>query len=348
MKLASGELYFVGESELPSGELSPYVKIGIVRESEKRTTAERLREHQTGNPRHLQALNVMATPVVERIETLMHGRLASHRVSGEWFKIGNSLLESAVRLAEHHVAEARALRPILDDVARLNSEESSDPLLLSTDEFHQIGQALHMAKQRVGFCKSIEGSVRDGLLGARENGVSVEGLISVQVKKPIQRFDETRFKEEEPDLYESLLVEVDEWTRRFVPSKSLFQKLTIDDDEELLNISRNVERILGVSILTREDVQELHRQYLHCLEIQSAMDWQVDLHEAMLKRACGSSQGIEGICTWNRTRETSLKLDKERLSSEYPEQFNRFVSTKQSSPAIVLARDCGYGISSIE
>lgn len=345
MKLASGELYFVGESELPSGDLSPYVKIGIVRESEKRTTAERLQEHQTGNPRHLQALRVLATPVVERIETLMHGRLASHRISGEWFKIGNRSLDASVRLAENYVAEARALRPILDDVVRLNSEESSEPVLPSTDELYQICRTLHMAKQRVGLCKSIGKTVRDGLLGAREFGVSVEGLLTVQVKKSSAQFNESRFKEEEPGLYESLLVESVDWDRRFLPSKNQFPKLTIDEDEELLEISQNVERMLGVPIRTREDAQELHRQFLHCLEIQSAMDWQVELNEAMLKSACGSSRGIEGICTWNRTRETSLKLDKKRLSSEYPEQFNRFVSTKQSSPAIVLARDCGYGIS---
>ncbi len=49
MKLASGELYFAGEKDPLDGNLTPLVKIGIVREREGRTFRDRLAEHQTGN-----------------------------------------------------------------------------------------------------------------------------------------------------------------------------------------------------------------------------------------------------------------------------------------------------------
>ena len=50
---AAGEIYFIGEVDLKSKSHSNYYKIGIVRESDERTTVNRLAEHQTGNPRRL-------------------------------------------------------------------------------------------------------------------------------------------------------------------------------------------------------------------------------------------------------------------------------------------------------
>ena len=85
MKLTPGEIYFVRERDVKSGEISPYVKIGIVREGAKgpRTSEERLLEHQTGNPRELFLHEVIATPAVEEIETRLHRAFAEHGVSGE-------------------------------------------------------------------------------------------------------------------------------------------------------------------------------------------------------------------------------------------------------------------------
>jgi len=87
MKLTAGEIYFVRERDIKSGEVTPYVKIGIVREGAKgpRTSEERLLEHQTGNPRNLFLHEVINTPAVEEIETRLHRTYAEQAVSGEWF-----------------------------------------------------------------------------------------------------------------------------------------------------------------------------------------------------------------------------------------------------------------------
>jgi hypothetical protein len=56
MATAAGEIYFIGEKDLRSKEVTPYFKVGIVRENAEnadRDSTQRLLEHQTGNPREL-------------------------------------------------------------------------------------------------------------------------------------------------------------------------------------------------------------------------------------------------------------------------------------------------------
>ena len=53
MNLTPGQLYFINEQDIKTGERSNYYKIGIVRESFERDSKDRLLEHQTGNPRKL-------------------------------------------------------------------------------------------------------------------------------------------------------------------------------------------------------------------------------------------------------------------------------------------------------
>ena len=56
MNLTPGQLYFINEQDIKTGERSNYYKIGIVRESFERDSKDRLLEHQTGNPRKLSGL----------------------------------------------------------------------------------------------------------------------------------------------------------------------------------------------------------------------------------------------------------------------------------------------------
>ena len=54
MSQAAGEIYFIGEKDLRTKELTQYFKVGIVRENPEnadRESTQRLLEHQTGNPR---------------------------------------------------------------------------------------------------------------------------------------------------------------------------------------------------------------------------------------------------------------------------------------------------------
>ena len=79
IKLTKGQLYFLREKDYLTGEISRYVKLGLVR-NEKRTE-KRIGEHQTGNPREIYDYCSIESPFVEHLETLIH-----HRQNKKWLK----------------------------------------------------------------------------------------------------------------------------------------------------------------------------------------------------------------------------------------------------------------------
>jgi hypothetical protein len=79
LSTSAGEIYFIGEKDLRTKELTQYFKVGIVRENEEnadRDSTQRLLEHQTGNPRELYIESVVKTDLVELVETLLHKKFA--------------------------------------------------------------------------------------------------------------------------------------------------------------------------------------------------------------------------------------------------------------------------------
>lgn len=78
--MTPGELYFINDRDHFIGESTNFYKIGIVRQGESRGSSQRLKEHQTGNPRPLILSHVVKTDVVERVETLMHKMFAKNRL----------------------------------------------------------------------------------------------------------------------------------------------------------------------------------------------------------------------------------------------------------------------------
>jgi len=111
MELGQGEIYFIAERDGSSN--TGFIKIGLVRERDGRNSYDRIKEHQTGNPRPLELLNVVKTVLVSTVENTLHREYAGRRVSGEWFKLDQPALADAVArcriLAETYAAHIPAL-----------------------------------------------------------------------------------------------------------------------------------------------------------------------------------------------------------------------------------------------
>jgi hypothetical protein len=94
---AAGEIYFIGEKDLRTKEVSRYFKVGIVRENPDnadRDSTQRLLEHQTGNPRELYIESVVKTDQVELVETLLHKKFATLGVRGEWMLLDSRTIRT--------------------------------------------------------------------------------------------------------------------------------------------------------------------------------------------------------------------------------------------------------------
>lgn len=117
MSLEPGEIYFV--RELAGSGFGPYVKIGLVAKSDHRSSFERLKEHQTGNPRALRIdeSQIVKTDAVSIVEAQLHKIFAPKRVSGEWFNFPSEQdVFQAISEAQRLSTEIAELVPIFQEV----------------------------------------------------------------------------------------------------------------------------------------------------------------------------------------------------------------------------------------
>ena len=97
-----GFIYFMTERDLFGYPCGPYVKIGLVKgNDEGRSSFERRKEHQTGNPREIIVeAEVKTYAQVSTLESLIHQRLAKYRIHGEWFNYGEDGIQPYVELTK--------------------------------------------------------------------------------------------------------------------------------------------------------------------------------------------------------------------------------------------------------
>ena len=51
------------------------------------------------------------------------------------------------------------------------------------------------------------------------------------------------------------------------------------------------------------------------------MKWREEIASTNLRVMTGNYEGIEGICTWRREEKELKKLDKDKLKTEYPKEY---------------------------
>jgi len=340
-----GELYIVGEKDLVSGADTPFVKIGIVREHDKRTTESRLKEHQTGNPRMLHIYDTVLTPAVERVETLLHGRFAPWRVSGEWFHLDAQMRQEVTAVARAIAATLGEKKGVLASAEDWRTKPSTDHVVDATDEAKQLYRRYREAVAVQKLCTAIAASVRGGLLGGFDAGHDVGRFISVVEKISSPSFDEKRFKEEHPALWEGFLVPAERWENRFLPAK------VKDDDIDagalhpaLGDLHSEVKSLLAAPLDPGHTYAALHDCYLRMLSIEAAVELDKELLEAELKVLCGEASGIDGVCTWKRLTKVSDKFDADKFKAEYPKQHEAYMVQKPPVKAVSLAFDRGFSV----
>jgi hypothetical protein len=107
-----GEIYCIREVDFISNTPTGYVKLGKT----KRDTAQRLKEHQTGNPRQETAEFVLYTDMMSSLEKYLHYHFANDCVNSEWFVIDTPRVMSDVApLIQSLAAEHTLVRPAFDE-----------------------------------------------------------------------------------------------------------------------------------------------------------------------------------------------------------------------------------------
>jgi len=341
MGYKSGELYILGELDPVSGARTPFVKIGIVKDSEDRDTAKRIKEHQTGNPREITELHVFSSPNVEDVETALHGIYAPIRIGGEWFHCDDATLTSIVGRADETVAVMRTAEQHYLAAEELKDVESSDDRRDPTSDEVDLGRESTSARAAIKLAKGAEKAARDALKAAHDRGRDARRFVEVQKRNARASFDEAAFAEAHPKIHASLTAPVTKVKGKFVQlsTKGVDHTLIAPEIDDVVSAVGNAATTVSDGA---GDVAELHSLYLELLSMLAPLTLRDAVLKAEVQARCGTAAGINGVCTWNRALETELKFDRTALKSQRPELHARFMTTKETAPAVVPVRHLGY------
>ena len=337
MILTSGQLYFVNEQDVRTGERSRYFKIGIVRDAADRDSKDRLLEHQTGNPRKLCIVENLTMPAVEAIETNLHYLFARNRVMGEWMEFSEVELQSAIAKAKELASEMEANHSDFEVAQALKDKVSNGSKLEASEEAQEIYLEFLEYKEISVICADLLSKYDDYLDSAIEQGIDVSNVAKVQVRTGAKKFDEKLFAEKYPDIYESFTV-------KQCPIKGVFRWANAKDwsadvsfltEEQVDRLTRLREQLESAEY-SLQTTLELHEKHLGVLEIQKYAEWKMTIANTKARVLTGEYDGIEGVCTWKREAKEVVTLRKSELQDKYPEEFASCMSQGAETTALIV------------
>jgi hypothetical protein len=147
-------------------------------------------------------------------------------------------------------------------------------------------------------------------------------------------FDEKAFR----STYEDL------WTRYQIDSPDISSYFRWHDKGDIPHqfdeptcLTEEAALLLGRP-LDDDILDDIHDLYLKLLTIQASVTWEKRLVEASIKAKCGTSPGIDGVCTWRRTLTHRQKLDLDTLRTEQPDIHSQFLVARAGAKALVVAK----------
>ena len=356
MKIKGGELYFIRENDVRTGELTPYVKIGIVRDKsgDERTSEDRALEHQTGNPRKLFVESIIKTPSVTEIENIIHNLYAEERIYGEWFDFSAEQFISAKKMAIDLVQMAIDNQEKFEIAESLSSTASKDETIEPKPEIIEWHSKLLAAEVRVKECVALQAEIKDAfktIIAApvetgtqKEKQEALAPYVKVQEKKAKLEFDLNAFMEARPELYAEFTKVVRTAPKGSFtitrPKDLVFELSKIDI--ALFQYSNEVKEELVKYQTGKVSQEELHTASLKLLGFEAKASWDKEIAQANLKSYCQDYAGIEGLCKWKRESKETSKFDQAALIEAHPKIAEKFMTEVEVAPAIIMQKKRAY------
>jgi len=327
--MSIGEVYFIGERDRSTGNLTGNVKIGMV--GTKGDSGDRLKQHQTGNPRDLELHHVVETPAPFWVENGLHQRLNGLRVRAEWHRLDAKDLEDAIRLAEVLAGESFEHIPYIEEQDRLKKCVSHGEAIEPTEESSEWQVRLSKAKAQLDCLKNLQIKYKSLIGGMSQDEVDqavLEDLFYIEYYTETT-FDEAGFAAKYPELVAKYTCSETEVSGRLTP-KYL--------DLEIAEIDPGLQMFSDKFSALCEKVSKREAEFGDLSELQSELQsrenvskWERDISIAHLASICGVASGITGQLTWNRSEKTTTWLDKDELEPHHSKEFNEFVTAEMKT-----------------
>jgi len=333
--MSIGEVYFIGERDRSTGNLTGNVKIG---KTGKGDSGNRLKKHQTGNPRDLELHHVVETPAPFWVENGLHQRLNGLRVRAEWHRLDAKGLEDAIRLAEVLASESFEHMPYIEEQDRLrkcvSNGETIEPTDASTDWHMRVSKA-NAQLDCIKILQKMYKGVIGGMSKEEVKQAVLEDLFSIKYYTETT-FDEAGFAAKYPEL-------VAKYTRSETEiGGNLTPKYL---DLEISEIDPGLQMFSDKFSALCEKVSKQEAEFGDLTELQSELqlredvsEWEIKISKAHLASICGVASGITNQLTWNRREKTNTWLDKEELESDHSREYHEFITVKVKTQKITTKR----------
>lgn len=325
MSNVAGEIYFIAEEPSMSTP-SVRVKIGLVRESQKRDSNDRRSDHQTGNPRRLVLLEAIQTARVSKVENSLHQRLASRRGLGEWFELSDPELKAAVETCRE-LAEQQAIHlPVIRLADSMRGTSRNDTMIETTDEINKWHLAHQVATASLSVFKNLKKSYSALVKAAHADNVNIDEFANVsQVQMPCSSW----FKQFHPAEFDASKYSAK--SVKFSPRPLKVGSALEPDERALCDEFGN--KLSAWSL--GAGFAELHRFYLESLLPMQIWKEELELATAYLKFFCDQNRGIHEVCEWKPM--SSRKFSRGIAEDKYPQLVELYASAElPSSPRITL------------
>jgi hypothetical protein len=340
---APGNIYLLRDTNLLTGAVSNYLKIGKT----VNPTPSRVSGLQTGNPRRISPVNSFFVPMMTDMETYLHHWFSSDRILGEWFDIDDTRMTTEVipkinqlmREQTDFISNLAIIEPLNQsyDNGTVRNPTAGEQTL--SDELKSAREALKIAKAQ----HKIDDCNLRAAIGSSNGIVDIVTLIE---KAQSPSFDRAAFiaslTAAQSALCHNSGVEFS--------SKATFQNrgdslTTLDPALQTALNSANASDPTPLPltnatnpVLARDPALEtLHRNWLGSRRDVAEQNWIIKQKEAELKVSIGQDREITGVMRWIRedvtfTDKFSLSDAKANLST----QMSAFETPRPNNLAVEI------------
>lgn len=342
MDLDSGEIYFIREQV--GGEFTDFTKIGKVAEKPGRSSLDRAKEHQTGNPRPLVPIEVVQTVFVSEVENTLHREFAPKRIlPGEWFILNAAEIATAIaRCGELSVANAQLI-PLFEQADALEAKVSNANLAPANDEAATWAKAYRRARYGLKLFDDAEKRFKEYLAEANSRGVDVTDFVDIGQSAGRRSYRDL-FEQNYPELvakYSSTMTEI----AGVVTVKSVRNEIFSPDEElaEVVTLTESLMPQINSSSDQRDEIAAMHALYLSLLSVEPVLKKHKEVARAHLMLLCGESSGIEELCSWRRTPRNVIAIDWDTIKATHPAEVAACTTFGNPTPRVRIKRGSGYG-----
>jgi hypothetical protein len=342
MDLDSGEIYFIREQV--GGEFTDFTKIGKVAEKPGRSSLDRAKEHQTGNPRPLVPIEVVQTVFVSEVENTLHREFAPKRIlPGEWFILNAAEIATAIaRCGELSVANAQLI-PLFEQADALEAKVSNANLAPANDEAATWAKAYRRARYGLKLFDDAEKRFKEYLAEANSRGVDVTDFVDIGQSAGRRSYRDL-FEQNYPELvakYSSTMTEI----AGVVTVKSVRNEIFSPDEElaEVVTLTESLMPQINSSSDQRDEIAAMHALYLSLLSVEPVLKKHKEVARAHLMLLCGESAGIEELCSWRRTPRNVIAIDWDTIKATHPAEVAACTTFGNPTPRVRIKRGSGYG-----